>query len=148
MPRPRRLLWKLSNMDPWAWERKLAAALMVAAIVFWLWFGIGSAYVEQLGLINWVMHIVIPGGVFILSTALAWRLEGPGGTALLVEGLVALAFVTRAYLLGNFDRSAWFLMCLTLGLPPLAAGVLFLRHCRGGAGTGRGVDRNRRETAG
>jgi hypothetical protein len=106
---------------------------MVVAIVFWLWFGIGSAYVEQLGLMNWVLHIVVPGGVFILSTALAWRLEAPGGTVLCVEGLIALAFVTRAYLHANFGHSSWILMCLTLGLPPLTAGVLFLLHWRIGA---------------
>jgi hypothetical protein len=112
---------------------------MVVAIVFWLWFGIGSAYAEQLGLMNWVMHIVVPGGIFSLSTVLAWRMAAAGGTALLVEGLIALAFVTRAYLLGNFDRSGWFLMCLTLGLPPLAAGALLLHHWRMGARTGEGV---------
>jgi hypothetical protein len=116
-----------------AWQRRVAATLMVVAIVFWLWFGIGSAYVEQLGLVNWVIHIVVPGGVFILSTALAWRLEVPGGALLFVEGLVALAFVTRAYLSGNSDASSWMLMCLTLGLPPLAAGALFLVHWRAGA---------------
>ena len=127
-------------MVQWAWERKVAVVLMVVAIVFWLWFGIGSAYVEQLGLMNWIMHIVIPGGVFILSTALAWRLEAPGGTLLLVEGLVALAFVTRAYLSGSFDRSGWLLMCLTLGLPPLAAGLLFLLHWRAGARTDQSVE--------
>jgi hypothetical protein len=127
-------------MGQQAWERRVAAALMVAAIVFWLWFGIGSAYVEQLGLPNWVIHIVIPGGVFVLSTALAWRLEALGGTVLVVEGLIALTFVTRAYLSGNFDLSGWLLMCLTLGLPPLAAGVLFLVHSRAGLRTDKSVD--------
>jgi len=127
-------------MARWAWQRRVAATLMVVAIVFWLWFGIGSAYVEQLGLMNWVMHIVVPGGVFILSTALAWRLEAPGGAVLSVEGLIALAFVTRAYLSGNFDLSSWILMCLTLSLPPLAAGAFFLLHWRTGARSSKSVD--------
>jgi hypothetical protein len=120
---------------------------MAAATVFWLWFGIGSAYVEQLGLLNWVMHIVVPGGAFILSTALAWRLSLAGGTVLLVEGLIALAFVTRAYLSGNFDRSGWLLMCLTLGLPPLAAGLLFLLERRAGAHASARADGDRKEAA-
>jgi hypothetical protein len=127
-------------MAQWAWQRRVAATLMAVAIVFWLWFGIGSAYVEQLGLMNWVMHIIVPGGVFILSTALAWRLEAAGGAVLCVEGLIALAFVTGAYRSGNFDLSSWILMCLTLALPPLAAGALFLLHWRTGARSSKSVD--------
>jgi hypothetical protein len=135
-------------MAQWAWQRRVAAILMVVAIVFWLWFGIGSAYVERLGPINWVMHIVLPGGVFILSTALAWRLGAPGGTVLCIEGLVALAFVTRAYGAGNFDLSSWILMCLTLALPPLAAGVLFLLHWHASVRGAPSAVEDRREVEG
>lgn len=135
-------------MVQWAWQRRVGAILMVVAIVFWLWFGIGSAYLERLGPMNWFMHIVVPGGLFILSTALAWRLEAPGGAVLCAEGLTALAFVTRAYRAGNFDLSSWILMCLTLALPPLAAGILFLLHWRAGACGGRSASSNTREDNG
>ena len=110
----------------YAWRRSTARVLMIIAIVFWLWFGIGSAYVENTGLFNWLMHILVPGGVFILSALVAWRWEGIGGALLVLEGLVALGFIVRAFLLGSFTASILVLMCLTLGLPPLAAGVLFL----------------------
>ena len=33
-----------------------AWALVLIAVVFWLWFGIGSAYVERLGPMNWVIR--------------------------------------------------------------------------------------------
>jgi len=99
---------------------------MIIAIVFWLWFGIGSAYVENAGLFNWLMHILVPGGIFTLSTLVAWRWEGIGGALLGLEGLAALSFIVRAFLLANFTASGLVLMCLTLGLPPLVAGVLFL----------------------
>jgi len=109
------------------WQRSSARVLMIIAIVFWLWFGIGSAYVENAGPFNWLMHILVPGGIFILlSTLVAWRWEGIGGALLALEGLVALGFIVRAFFLGNFTASGLVLMCLTLGLPPLAAGVLFL----------------------
>jgi hypothetical protein len=99
---------------------------MIIAIVFWLWFGIGSAYTENAGLFNWLMHILVPGGIFILSTLVAWRWEGIGGVLLVLEGLVALGLIVRAFVWGSFTVSNLVLMCLTLGLPPLAAGVLFV----------------------
>jgi len=99
---------------------------MIITIVFWLWFGIGSAYVENAGLFNWLMHILVPGGIFILSTLVAWRWEGIGGALLALEGLAALGFIVRTFLWGRFTASTLLLMCLTLGLPPLAAGILFL----------------------
>ena len=108
------------------WQRSSALVLMIITIVFWLWFGIGSAYVENAGLFNWLMHILVPGGIFILTTLVAWRWEGVGGALLALESLAALSFIVRAFLLANFTASGLVLMCLTLGLPPLAAGFLFL----------------------
>ena len=99
---------------------------MIIAIVFWLWFGIGSAYTEGMGLLNWVMHILVPGGIFILSTLVAWRWSAIGGVLLLLEGTVALGFILRAFLWGRFTASTLMLMCLTLALPPLAAGILLI----------------------
>jgi hypothetical protein len=108
------------------WQRSTARVLMIIAIVFWLWFGIGSAYVERAGPVNWLIHILAPGGIFVLSTLVAWRWPGIGGTLLVLEGIVALGFIVRAFLWGRFTASTLTLMCLTLGLPPLAAGILFL----------------------
>jgi hypothetical protein len=108
------------------WQRSTARILMIIAIVFWLWFGIGSAYVERAGPVNWLIHVLVPGGIFILSTLVAWRWPGIGGTLLVLEGVAALGFIVRAFLQGRFTASTLTLTCLTLGLPPLAAGILFL----------------------
>ena len=110
----------------WRQLRLIARVLMIITIVFWLWFGIGSAYLEKMGPSNWLMHTLVPGGIFILSTFVAWRWEGVGGALLALEGVAALSFIVRAFLLANFTTSGLVLMCLTLGLPPLTAGVLFL----------------------
>ncbi len=110
----------------YAWQRSSARVLMIIAIVFWLWFEIGSAYVERARPLNWLMHTPVPGGIFIASTLVAWRWEGIGGALLALEGLGTLSFIVRAFLLGNLTGSGLLLMCLTLGLPPLAAGTLFL----------------------
>lgn len=109
-----------------AWQRPTAWILMMIAIVFWLWFGIGSAYVERAGLVNWLMHILVPGGIFMLTALVTWRWQGIGGTLLVLEGIAALGFIVRAFLWGRFTASTLTLMCLTLALPPLAAGILFL----------------------
>ena len=111
-----------------AWQRSTARVLMIIAIVFWLWFGIGSTYVDRAGPFNWLVHILLPGGMFILSTLVAWRWEGIGGALLVLEGFVALGFIVRAFLWGSFTASTLTLMCLTLGFPPLAAGILFLLY--------------------
>ena len=109
-----------------AWQRSTAWVLVIIAIVFWLWFGIGSAYVERAGPVNWLMHILVPGGIFVLSTLVAWRWQGIGGVLLMLEGIAALGFIARAFLWGRFTTPTLMLMCLTLGLPPLVAGILFL----------------------
>ena len=110
----------------WAWQRSAAWVLVIIGIAFWLWFGIGSAYIERAGPFNWLMHILVPGGIFMLSALVAWRWQGIGGALLLLEGIVALGFIASAFLRGRFTASTLTLMCLTLSLPPLAAGLLFL----------------------
>lgn len=108
------------------WLRLLAWMLALIAIGFWLWFGIGSAYVEQLGSINWVIHILVPGGIFLLSALVAWRWEGLGGALFVLEGLIALGFVVFAFVWRDSPLLTTILLGVTLVLLPLAAGVLFL----------------------
>lgn len=112
------------------WLSWLAWLLALIAIGFWLWFGIGSAYVEQLGPMNWVLHIVVPGGIFLLSALIAWRWEGVGGTLFVLEGLIALGFVAFAFLWRGSSLLTTLMLGLTLVLLPLAAGILFLLDWR------------------
>ena len=106
--------------------RSIAWGLMIVTIIFWLWFGIGSAYVENGGPINWLMHLLFPAGIFILSSLITWRWGGIGGGLLAFEGILAFGFIVNGYLHGSLIASTLILMCLTLGLPPLAAGILFI----------------------
>lgn len=48
-------------------QKKTAIILIVITIVFWLWFGIGSAIVKEGTLFDWFMYLMMPGGVFIIS---------------------------------------------------------------------------------
>ena len=107
-------------------QRNAARILALVTIVFWLWFGIGSALGEDGGWFNWLMHMLIPGGIFILSGLIAWRWQRVGGILFLLEGLVAIGVLVVVSLGGQLAASTIFLMLLTLALPPLMTGVLFL----------------------
>ncbi len=103
------------------------SALILAGLftAFWLWFGIASAAVEQLGWYNWVAHILTPGGILLVTALIAWKWEAIGGTLLLVEGLVVavgypLTFGRR------FPIATSVMMVLTLALPLLVAGIMLL----------------------
>lgn len=114
-----------------AWLNLRTAALILAALVtaFWLWFGIASATVEQLGWYNWVAHILTPGGILLVTVLLAWKWEALGGTLLAIEGIIVgigYPILTR----GRFPVTTVILMLLTLALPPLAAGIMLLVDAR------------------
>ena len=106
--------------------RRAAWVLLAITITFWLWFGIGSAYTERAGLFNWMMHILVPAGIFLVSALVAWRREVVGGIVLILEGLVAYGLIGGAWLAGRLPDSTLVLMSLTLGFPPLVAGILFV----------------------
>lgn len=114
--------------DHRTWHWRAAIILVVIAVVFWLWFGIGSALVTQGTALDWFMYLMMPGGIFIISALIAWRWSRVGGMILALEGFVALVFVIRAYVVGNYEPSTFILMIVTLCLPPLVSGILFSMH--------------------
>jgi hypothetical protein len=114
------------------WQRKAAWILVIVAVVFWLWFGIGSAMFEPGGWFNWFMHLLIPGGIFIMSAAAAWLWQKVGGILFALEGVIAIGFLVVTLLAGRLNPATIFMMLLTLALPPLLAGILFLVGPKGG----------------
>ena len=65
----------------------------------------------------------LPGLGFLVCAAIAWRSEAVGGIVLLVEGMLVFAVVPMAL---NRPASAVPGLVLTLAVPPLIAGFLFL----------------------
>lgn len=112
------------------WQRKAAWVLVVVAIVFWLWFGIGSAVVEEGGWFNWLMHILFPGGIFILSALIALRWQRIGGVILTILGLIAVALSLLSLVRNGGEPSMAVMMLITLALPPFLSGILFLVAAR------------------
>ena len=107
------------------WFRPLALTILSLTVAFWLWFGIASASGEAMGPINWIAHLIVPGGILLLSTLVALRWKAAGGVILLVEGfVVGLGYPALA--LGRFPPVTVAMVLLTLSLPPLIAGALLL----------------------
>ena len=112
------------------WHRKAAWILVIVTIVFWLWFGIGSALVEGGGWFNWLMHIFFPGGIFIFSALLALRWQRLGGVLLIGLGIFVLVLSMVAFFRNTNGASTTIMMLLTLALPPSTSGILFLVGAR------------------
>ena len=107
------------------WMRLVAWTLIVLVTAFWLWFGIASAAAERLGGMNWIGHLVVPGGVFVVTALVAWRWPIAGATLLVAEGL----FVAIAYPITfgrRFPIFTTIMVWLTMAAPPLVAGALLL----------------------
>jgi hypothetical protein len=106
----------------------------LAVAVFWLWWGVGSAYVEGFSWLSLLAHCV-PGLLILIATLVAWKWEMIGGGLLVGVAALVTAFLLsvilsviragyqRAY---QVDIMVW----LTMALPPLLAGLFFLLSAR------------------
>ena len=107
------------------WIRYIARALAMIWAGWWMYLGVASAFVEGLNLVEVLVRTTLPGLVFLVSAVIAWRWEAIGGVALVVESLlIFIAYPVMTY--GSLPLSTVVFMLLTMGLPPLVAGSLFL----------------------
>ena len=112
---------------------------------WWIFFGMASGFGEEIirllkahALLQnlsglhvgpVLLHAAWPGLVFLLSVVVAWRWETIGGALLVFEGLLVLV----AYPLMTYRHMlpvTILFVVLTMALPPLVAGALFLAHRR------------------
>ncbi len=115
--------------------RWTARILALALASFWLWWGAGPAYVEGFTWMSLLAHCV-PGLLILIGTLVAWKREKIGGSLLLGVALSVTAFLLWAFIFRGGDRQVAAIVWLTMALPPLLAGVLFLASWRrGGEGT-------------
>ncbi len=96
------------------WMRYVARALATLWAGWWTVFSLLSGLGEGYGLGGFFVH---PGWIFLLAALIAWRWEIVGGALLILEGLGILAYYPFSW------RSEGF---LTLALPPLVAGAIFV----------------------
>jgi hypothetical protein len=105
--------------------RTLAVIVSLLWGGWWTFFGLASGLGEKLSPPGILAHAALPGLVFLISAAMAWRWEAAGGTVLLLEGLLVL-FVYPALAHGRFSIATIAFVLLTMAVPPLIAGSLFL----------------------
>ena len=111
------------------WSQPLAWTLIAFTTTFWLWFGTASAIAERLGVINALLHLLLPGGGFLLIAAIVWRWRRLGAILLIVAGLaIAVAYPLTAG--RRFPASTIVMVILTMAMPPVAAGALLLERKR------------------
>lgn len=106
--------------------------LALAVAVFWLWWGVGSAYVEGCSWLGLLAHCV-PGLLILIATLVAWKQERIGGSLLIGVALLVTAFLLWAISRGGYRvtyRQVAVMVWLTMALPPLLAGVLLLASGR------------------
>jgi len=110
----------------------LARALSLIWAGWWVFFGVASALGERLSPFGVLMHAAVPGGIFLISAAIAWKWETTGGVLLILEGLLVCA-VYPVWEHSRFPVSTILFVLLTMALPPIVAGCLFVA---GGCPTG------------
>jgi len=103
----------------------VARILAFACGGWWTLFGVGSALSEGTDLAGFLVHASVPGLILLATAVIAWPLEAFGGVLLMLEGIavfIAYPIVTSS----GSSIIAVLLIYITMALPPLVAGILFL----------------------
>lgn len=105
-----------------------ARAIAVLWVAFWIWFGLASGFAERLDPRGILIHTAVPGFVFAALAGIAWKWKRTGGYLLIAVGaLVAIAY---PILFHRLPLAMQIPTELSLALPPLIAGMLFLKDWR------------------
>ena len=111
------------------WVRTVARIIASVWAAFWMYFGIASGIGEGMALVGVLMHILLPGLVFVGIAAFAWRWQLHGAIVLILSGVVVL--VGYPLLAGHrFPLATVIFVLLTMALPPLISGVLLFVDAR------------------
>jgi hypothetical protein len=108
------------------WLKLIPRSLAFAWALFWVWFGFASGISEEVGFLSTIKHAASPGLIFLLSALIPWRFPRTGGVILIVEAVI----ITIAYpiMFDQFPLTTIILVLLTMAVPPLLSGILFLRE--------------------
>ena len=107
------------------WARYSARAIALIWAGWWTYFGVASGTGEQLDPVGILIHAAAPGLFFLALALIPWRWEAAGGALLLLESLaVTIGYPLATY--RTFPASTIFFVVLTMALPPMIAGSLFL----------------------
>lgn len=109
--------------------RIAARSIVIVASLVWLWFGITAAW-EEGTVLSWVLHLLLPGGLMLVTLAIALKWERVGALLLVAEGVFFTTWVLWSASISEVTQ--WGLAALLgiLGAPLLIAGALLLTAAR------------------
>lgn len=109
--------------------RIAARSIAIILALVWLWFGITSAWREG-NLLGWVLHLLLPGGILLLTLAISLKWERFGGLLFVAEGVFFTTWVLWSATISIV--SPWGIVVLLgiLGVPLLVVGALLLTTAR------------------
>lgn len=109
--------------------RIAARSIVIVLSLVWLWFGISSAWQEGDPL-SWALHLLLPGGILLLTLAVSLKWERLGGLLFVAEGVFFTSWVLWSASVSVV--TAWGLTVLLgiLGVPLLIVGSLLLTAAR------------------
>lgn len=110
------------------WLRIIPRSLSLAWALFWIWFGAASGISEGVGLVGVVVHTALPGMIFLVSALIPWRFPRTGGVILIIESIVII--VAYPIMFDHFPLITIVFVLLTMSVPPLLSGILFLLEHR------------------
>jgi hypothetical protein len=105
------------------WLARIVAGLWAG---WWTFFGVASGLGERMTPAGVFLHAALPGLVFMLLAAFAWRWEAAGGSALFATGLFVAAVYRRCF--PAQPPPVYHFILITMALPPALAGLLFVAN--------------------
>lgn len=113
------------------WWRRLGWAILLLVAGFWTLFT-GVEFVSGLiggetsALVGGLMEFAVFAAPLWIGAALVWRWPPVGAVWLLLDGMILMTLLIVRALTFYIPPADLVITVLTLGLPPLVAGLLFL----------------------
>lgn len=105
--------------------RTAARSTVIVLSLVWLWFGISSAWRESTPL-SWILHLLLPGGILLITLAVSLKWERVGGLLFIGEGVFFTAWVLLTASITAITTWGVVVLLGILGVPLLLAGGLLV----------------------
>lgn len=117
--------------------RVAARSIVIVISLVWLWFGITAAWEEGTAL-SWILHLLLPGGMLLITAAISLKWERAGALLLVAEGVFFTTWVLWSASISEVTEWGLAVLLGILGVPLLIAGALLLTAARWEAGPDEG----------
>ena len=109
--------------------RIVARSIVIVLSLVWLWFGISSAWHEG-NVLSWALHLLLPGGILLLTLVISLKWERLGGLLFVAEGVFFTTWVLWSASVSAVEGWGLTVLLGILGVPLLIVGGLLLTTAR------------------